>query len=405
MKNIRAQFPILKQKINGQDLIYFDNAATSQKPQVVINAVSEFYSKYNSNIHRGLNPLVDQATQMYEEARISVAKFINAQSAAEVIFTRNTTESINLVAQSFGRKFLKAGDTVVLSICEHHSNIVPWLQLKEELNINLEFIDLNKSGELDLSEAEKLLNNKKVKLLSIQSASNTLGLTHDIDKLLDLAKKNNVVSLVDAAQSISHQQIDVQKLNCDFLVFSGHKMFGPTGIGVLYGKKDLLNKMPAWQGGGDMIGEVFLDHFTVNDLPHKFEAGTPNIVGAIGLKAAIDFIQDISWKEIKAQEVDLTKYLLTKLSKLDFIKIYGSTNLVNHLPVLGFNIKGVHAHDVADILGEKGIMIRAGQHCTQPLHDYLQIPATARVSLSIYNTKQEVDKLVEELQKIYIKFK
>ena len=404
MIDLAAQFPILNKKTNGQDLIYFDNAATTQKPQSVIDVVSDFYHNFNSNVHRGMNPLADQATQLYEQARQTVADFINAKSTQEIVFTRNTTESINLVAKTYGRQFLQTGEIVVLSICEHHSNIVPWLQLKEEIGIKLEFIPLDKSGVLDLAAAEKLLSNPKTKLFSIQSASNALGLTHDINQLLDLASQKNIITLVDAAQSICHQQIDVQKLNCDFLAFSGHKMFGPTGIGVLYGKKDLLNKINPFLGGGEMISEVYQDHFIANELPYKFEAGTPNIAGAIGLAAAIEFIQNIGWVEISKIEAQLTEYLLNKLDSLNFVEVYGYLDKANHLPVVAFNIKGIHAHDVADILGEQGIMIRAGQHCTQPLHDSLQIEATARVSLSIYNTKQEIDKLIEDLKKIYNKF-
>jgi cysteine desulfurase / selenocysteine lyase len=400
MEKIRSQFPILKQKINNQDLIYFDNAATTQKPAFVIDAISEFYSKYNSNVHRGLNPLADEATEMYEQSRATITDFIQAKSNQEIIFTRNTTESINLVAKTYGRQFLQAGDIVVLSICEHHSNVVPWLQLKEEKGIELQFIPLDKTGKLDLLATKKILADPKVKFLSIQSASNTLGIMHPIKEILSLASED-VVTLVDAAQSISHFPIDVQDLGCDFLAFSGHKMFGPTGIGILYGKKELLSKMPVWLSGGDMIAEVYQDRFIANELPYKFEAGTPNIAGAIGLAAAIKFI---NYNEIDNAEKELAGYLLDKLSSLDFIEVYGCVEKANHLPTVAFNIAGVHAHDVADILGEQGIIIRAGQHCTQPLHDSLQIAATARVSLSIYNTKQEIDRLAEELEKIYNKF-
>lgn len=393
-------FPILNKKINHQKMIYFDNAATTQKPKAVINAINNFYSNLNSNIHRSINPLAEVATLEYEVARKKIASFINAKSTKEIILTSGTTESINLVAQSYAANFLKKDDQIVLGIAEHHSNFVPWLQLKKKID----FIPLAKDYFLDIEKAKKLIKNPKVKILAIQHASNVLGSINNIKELINEAKKNNVITIVDAAQSAAHLPIDVQKLGCDFLAVSAHKMFGPTGIGVLYGREELLEKMPAWKGGGDMISKVSCANFSPNKLPYKFEAGTPNIAGAIGFGAAIDFIQKIGLKNIVSQELELTKYFLTKIKKIDFVKLYGPSTHKNRLPVFSFTIDGVHPHDAGDILGEQGIILRAGHHCAQPLHDKLKIPATLRASLAFYNTKSEIDMFIDKLIIVYKKF-
>lgn len=405
-KKIRKQFPILKTKMNGKPLIYFDNGATTQKPWHVIDTVSDYYEKYNANVHRSLNPLAEKATLAYEDSRKLIAKFING-SPSETIFTSGTTESLNLVAQSWGRNNLKKGDRVVLTITEHHSNIVPWLQLKKEIGIEVVFISL-KDGALDIAEAKKLITHKNTKVVAFQLVSNTLGVIHDYEKLLELAREQNAITVIDAAQAMAHMEINVHELGCDFLAFSGHKMFGPTGIGILWGRKKLLREMSAWQGGGEMIHEVFVDKFTENDTPYKFEAGTPNIAGAIGLGAAVEFINALGdedkFEAFNNHEKNLTEYLLYKLGELDFITIFGHTNSAQKIPTIAFEMKDVHGHDVGDLLGNAGIAVRAGHHCTQPLHDSLKVTSTVRVSLSIYNTEKEIDILVEELKKIHEKF-
>lgn len=423
MENIRTQFPILAKKINEQPLIYFDNAATTQKPQAVIDAVKYFYENHNANVHRGMNPLADEATKLYEAARDTVKTFINAASRQEVVFTSGATAGINLVAQAWGRQNLKKGDRVVLSIAEHHANFVPWLQLKE-LGVEIDVIPLQNSSttpdpslqrrgklsnsfSLDLEKAEELLQQDNVKLLAITLCSNVLGgIEHEIVKrLCAVAREQGIVTLVDAAQAIAHIPVDVQGLGCDFLVFSGHKLFGPTGIGIVYGRKGLLETIPAWQGGGDMIREVFTDRFTPNDLPYKFEAGTPNIAGAIGLDAAIGFINTIGWSEIEKREQELAAYFSEKVTASPFITLQGADSAENRAPVFSLVIEGVHAHDAADLLGQEGIIVRAGHHCAQPLHDYLGITATLRASLAFYNTEAEIDRFFEVLEKIYLKFK
>ncbi len=403
MEEIRSQFPILQEEINGQSLVYFDNGATTQKPKAVVEAVSDFYLTSNSNVHRSMNCLAESATEKYEAAREKIRKFINAASVQEIVFTRNATESLNLVARTWGEINLQEGDVIVLSIAEHHSNIVPWLQLAEKKKIKLEFIDL-KDGQLNLPLANKLLDNPQVKLLTIQTISNTLGIKHDLTNLLAKAKDRGIKVLLDASQSSGHEPLDVQKLDCDWLAFSSHKTFGPTGLGVLYGRKEILAAMPAFLGGGDMIDEVFTDKFTTNELPYKFEAGTPHIAGVVGLGAAVDFIQQLGWEKIQAQEKKLTEYLLTAMGKLDFVEIYGHREINHHIPTVAFNINGIHGHDVGDLLGQAGIAVRAGQHCTQPLHDYLEIPGTVRASLSFYNTTAEIDKLIAVLKEINNKF-
>lgn len=401
--SVRKNFPILKTKVYSHDLVYLDNAATTQKPQVMIEALSEFYSHYNANVHRSLNPLAECATKKYEETRQTVADFLSAQKN-EIIFTRNTTEGINLVAKTFGRSFLKSGDVVLLSVSEHHSNIVPWLQLKKEVGIELAYLPIDKNGYLDI-EQFKIMLTDKVKLISFQAASNVLGSVHDYQMILKLAKAKNITTLLDAAQIVAHESLDVKELACDFLVFSAHKMFGPTGVGVLYGRKELLQMMPAFLGGGDMIEQVLKDNFTTNSIPHKFEAGTPNIADVVAFKSSLEFLRNLTWEYIQTEERELTDYLWQEFSKLDFVNIYGQNLANKHLPIVSFNLKNAHAHDVAEILGEQGIIVRAGQHCTQVLHDTLGVPATVRASLTFYNTKKEIDILIKALKDIYQKFK
>lgn len=398
----RADFPILNTKINGHSLIYFDNASTAQKSRFVIETVNDFYKNNNANVHRGLNPLADEATKKYEDARSLTAGFINAHQT-EIIFTGGTTAGINLVARSWGEANLRAGDVVVLSIAEHHANIVPWLQLQEKIGIKLEYIPLKKDGAWDLAAAQKLLNKRRVKLLAFSQVSNVLGIINPVAKLIKLANKKGIVTLIDAAQSIVHFKIDVKQLGCDFLVFSGHKLGGPTGIGVLYGRQKILESMPAFMGGGDMISFVKIDSFGVNSLPYKFEAGTPNIAGAIGLGRALQYLNRVGYGEIIKQEKNLTNYFLNKIKKLESVRILGTAK--SKLPIFALTIKGIHPHDASDILGQQGIVLRAGHHCAEPLHNYLGLPASLRASLSFYNTKAEIDHFVSSLRELIKAFK
>ena len=352
-----------------------------------------------------MNPLGEKATKMYEGARKTVAQFIGAKNSEEIIFTKNATESLNLIAKTLGKKILKKGDTIVLAITEHHSNVVPWLELKKEIGIDLLYILLDENGNFDMEAAKKHLSEKNVKILSIAHASNALGTILPIEEIIKVAKINKVIVIVDVAQSVAHIPIDVQRLGCDFLVFSGHKMYGPTGIGVVWGRKKILESMPLFLGGGDMILEVTQDDFIAKELPWKFEAGTPHIAGAIGLAAAVEYLQSIGFEKIQKIEKEITEYLYKKLSSLEILEIYGPKTDKNHLPLYAFNVKGVHAHDVADLLGNAGICIRAGHHCTMPLHRFLGIPASARASLAFYNTKEEIDIFVKALIEIHKKFK
>jgi len=397
MNAIRKHFPFLEEKFNNKPLIYFDNAATTQKPAEVLDTIQAYYKKMNANVHRSINPLGELATKFYEQARADVAKFINAPSEKEIIFTKNATEGLNLIAQTFGDKHLKIGDRVVLTVSEHHSNIVPWLQQKKKKGIIVEYIPLEKNSQkLDVKEAEKILRKKNVKILSVSYASNALGTIHPVKKLTALAKKKNVFVVIDAAASVAHLSTDVKKIGCDFLVFSGHKMYGPTGIGVVWGKKEILDSLPPFLGGGEMIEEVHKNSFTTNEVPHKFEAGTPNIAGAIGLSSAIQFISSIGFKNIVVYEQELTKYLFESLQSIPSLKRYG-VDAGSSLPTAAFTLGSIHAHDVGEILGRSGIMIRSGNHCAQILHNDLKIASTARVSLSIYNTKKEIDVLKKSL--------
>ena len=399
VNKIREQFPIFERETsNGVPLIYLDSTATSQKPLSVIDAMNDYYRRSNANIHRGVHTLAEEATAMYEDARAKIANFINAGSARQVIYTRNTTESINLVAYSWARANLKQGDLVVLTEMEHHSNIVPWHMLQAERGIELDFIPVTEDGLLDLDVYKTLLN-RTPKLVSFTHMSNVLGTINLAAEIIRLAHEAGAVTMVDAAQSVPHLKVDVQALNADFFAFSAHKMCGPTGIGVLYGKTELLESMPPFLGGGDMIKEVKLRSFRPNSLPHKFEAGTPAIAEAVGFGAAVDYLESIGMDAIAAYEHEITEYALERLEEVPGIKLFGPS--VDHKGgVASFTFDGVHPHDVAQILDRDGIAVRAGHHCAQPLHEKYGIPATSRASFYLYNTKKEVDMLVNGLYKV-----
>ena len=396
INEIRNHFPILSQKVRGKQLVYLDNAATTQKPQVVIDTITKYYSEQNSNIHRGVHFLSQQATVAYEDARKKIQQFINAPKQEQIIFTKGTTDGINLVANSFGKRFIKEGDEVIISALEHHSNIVPWQILCEDRGAKLKVIPINQKGEILLDEFEKLLS-PKTKLVAVNHISNSLGTINPIEKMISLAHNVGAKVLIDGAQAVAHTKVDVQQLDCDFYVFSGHKLFGPTGIGVLYGKEELLNAMPPYQGGGDMIKTVTFEKTTYNDLPHKFEAGTPNIVGGIGLGAAIDYVNNIGLESIAQQENDLLHYATQQLKTINGIRFIGEAE--HKTSVISFLVNDLHPFDVGTILDQLGIAVRTGHHCTQPLMDFYQIPGTIRASFSFYNTKEEVDSLVEGLKK------
>ncbi|AFY73647.1 cysteine desulfurase-like protein, SufS subfamily [Synechococcus sp. PCC 7502] len=392
----RPDFPILDQDINGHPLIYFDNAASSQKPLQVLNAWRNYYEHDHSNVHRGAHTLSRRATEGYEAARDKVAKFINARSAQEIIYTRNATEAINLVAYSWGMANLKAGDEVILSAMEHHSNIVPWQIVAQKTGAVLKFVQLTKSEEFDLDHYKSLLSDR-TKLVSIVHISNTLGCINPIAEVITLAHHYGAKVLIDACQSVPHMPINVQEIDCDWLVASGHKMCAPTGIGFLYGKSEILNQMPPFLGGGEMIAEVYLDHSTYADLPHKFEAGTPAIGEAIALGAAVDYLTAIGMERIHRYEQELISYLIPQLQDIPELKIYG--NLNHRAGLASFSATGyIHAHDIAQLLDQEGIAIRSGHHCTQPLHRYLGITGTARASLYFYNTKAEIDAFIFSLK-------
>jgi cysteine desulfurase/selenocysteine lyase len=396
INEIRNHFPILSQKVRGKQLVYLDNAATTQKPQTVIDTITKYYSEQNSNIHRGVHFLSQQATVAYEDARKKIQQFINAPKQEQIIFTKGTTDGINLVANSFGKRFIKAGDEVIISALEHHSNIVPWQILCEDRGAKLKVIPINQKGEILLDEFEKLLS-PKTKLVAVNHISNSLGTINPIEKMIALAHNVGAKVLIDGAQAVAHTKVDLQQLDCDFYVFSGHKLFGPTGIGVLYGKEELLNAMPPYQGGGDMIKTVTFEKTTYNDLPHKFEAGTPNIAGGIGLGAAIDYVNNIGLQNIAQQENDLLHYATQQLKTINGIRFIGEAE--HKTSVISFLVNDLHPFDVGTILDQLGIAVRTGHHCTQPLMDFYQIPGTIRASFSFYNTKEEVDVLVEGLKK------
>ena len=394
---IRDQFPILNKKINNHQLVYFDNAATTQKPKKVINAINEYYSEYNANIHRGIHTLAEKATNEYEKTRKSVSQFINSKSEKEIIFTRGTTEGINLIASSFVKNFLKKEDEIIISEMEHHSNIVPWQMICEENGIVLKTINVLENGEIDLDNFKELINDK-TKFLSIVHTSNTLGTVNPIKQLIEICKKNNIITMVDGAQASAHSKINVQDLNCDFFVLSAHKMYGPTGVGIVYGKEEILEKMPPYMGGGEMIKEVNFQKTTYNELPYKFEAGTPNIGDVIGFNKALSFINDIGFDNISSYEKKLKDYASNLLNKIDGLKILGNSK--NKIGIFSFTLNKVHYYDLGLLLDSKGIAIRTGHHCTQPLMDKFNLEGTARVSLAIYNTKEEIDYFVEKIKKL-----
>ena len=397
VKKIREDFPILKTQIRGKQLCYLDNAATTQKPQVVIDTLSEYYKSYNSNIHRGVHTLSEIATAAFEEAREKVRKFINAKSSKEIIFTRGTTESINLVANSFGRSNLNEGDEIIITGMEHHSNIVPWQLIASEKNAKIKVVPITDSGELILDEFEKLIT-ERTKIISVVYVSNSLGTINPVEKIIEIAHKHNIPVLIDAAQAVSHIPVDVQKLDCDFFAFSGHKLYGPTGIGVLYGKENLLDQMPPFMGGGDMISKVTFDKTTYNELPFKFEAGTSNIADAIGLGAAIDYVQSIGLESISGYEKHVLDYATKLVSDIDGLRIIGTAPMKSS--VISFVLDKVHPHDVGTFLDYEGIAVRTGHHCTQPLMERFCIPATSRASFAMYNTIEEAEILVKGINKV-----
>jgi cysteine desulfurase / selenocysteine lyase len=397
IEKLRGLFPILHQEVHGKPLVYFDNAATTQKPQSVIDALSGYYQKDNANIHRGAHALADRSTQYFESTRETVRDFINARESAEIILTKGTTESINLVAATYGRKFIHAGDEIIISTMEHHSNIVPWQMLCEEKGAVLKVIPINDAGEILLEEFEKLLS-VRTKLVSIVHASNALGTINPVRSIIAKAHQVGAKVLLDGAQSTSHLMIDVQELDCDFMAFSAHKLYGPTGLGVLYGKREVLESMPPYQGGGEMIKEVSFEGTTYSEIPFKFEAGTPNIGDVIAFKKALEFIQDLGKEAIKAHEDELLEYAVAKLSDIKgFVPVGVAKEKVS---VLSFCIQGMHPFDVGVMLDAKGIAVRTGHHCTQPLMKRFGLEGTVRASFAVYNTKSEIDILADAVQKI-----
>ena len=393
---IRKQFPVLARKVKEKNLVYFDNAATAQKPQVVIDALVNYYHQYNSNIHRGIHSLAEEATAAFEATRDTVKEFINAKYREEIIFTRGVTEGINLVASTWGRQNIKEGDEIIISGMEHHSNIVPWQMLCLEKKAKLKVIPVDDNGELVMSEYEKLITSK-TKLVSIVHASNSLGTINPVKEVIEIAHQHNILVLVDGAQSSVHLNIDMQDMDCDFFVISSHKIYGPTGVGVLYGKKELLEEMPPYMGGGEMIKEVTFDKTTYNDLPYKFEAGTPNIADTVAFKAALDFVNEVGKDNISKHEETLTKYAMEKLSKIDGVRLIGTAK--HKTSVVSFIVDGVHPQDMGIILDNYGIAVRTGHHCCQPLMNSFEIPGTIRASFAMYNTKEEVDELVKGVEK------
>ncbi|GEO79121.1 cysteine desulfurase [Companilactobacillus mindensis DSM 14500] len=395
-QKIRNDFPILNQKVNGEPLVYLDSAATSQKPQAVIDGLIHYYQNDNANVHRSVYTLGQRATEEYENARQKVQRFINAKEDKEVIFTKGATDSLNLVASTYGEEHIKAGDEIVISIMEHHSNLIPWQQLAIRKQAKLKYIGLTKNGELDMKDAAQQITDK-TKIVAIAHASNVLGVTNDIKELARIAHSHNAVIVADGAQAVPHQKVDVQDLDVDFYAFSGHKMLSPMGIGVLYGKKALLEAMRPYQYGGEMIDFVEKQKSTWTDLPWKFEAGTQNVAGAIGLGEAIDYLNEIGIDQVKAHEEELVEYLLPKLLQDQDLEVYGPHDPKKHNGVISFNIKGLHPHDVATALDMEGISVRAGHHCAQPLMKELGVVATVRASFYLYNTKADADKLLRAI--------
>ncbi|GAA4972092.1 cysteine desulfurase [Algibacter aquimarinus] len=395
VEDIRKDFPILSRKVNGKPLVYFDNAATSQTPQQVIDVIVDYYSNYNANIHRGVHTLSQEATDLYEQARQKIQTHFNAKFSHEIIFTSGTTHGINLVANGFST-LLKEGDEIIVSALEHHSNIVPWQMLCERTGATLKVIPMNEDGELVMTEFDKLLS-KNTKLVFVNHISNALGTINPIEYIIEKTHKVGAAVLIDGAQSSPHIKPDVQKLNTDFYVTSAHKICGPTGVGMLYGKEEWLKKLPPYQGGGEMISEVTFEKTTYADLPHKFEAGTPNICGGIAFGAAIDYMNTVGFENIAAYENELLKYGTEKLLEIDGLKIYGTSK--HKTSVISFNLKGIHPYDVGTILDKLGIAVRTGHHCAQPIMDFYKIPGTIRASFSFYNTKEEIDIFIEGVKK------
>lgn len=394
--SIRRQFPALSREVKGKPLVYFDNAATTQKPQAVIDALVNYYSNYNANIHRGIHTLAEEATAAFEATRDAVQKFINAESREQIIFTGGTTEGINLVAQTWARQNIKAGEEIIVSNMEHHSNIVPWYLVAQEKGAVLKVIPINENGELIMEEFEKLLS-PKTRLVSVVHVSNALGTINPVKTIIDKAHAIGAMVLLDGAQSTVHLDIDVQELDCDFFAFSSHKIYGPTGVGVLYGKKHLLESMPPYQGGGEMIREVYFNNITYNDLPYKFEAGTPNIADTVAFKAALDFTKQMGKEKIRKHENELLHYATEQLEQISGLKIIGKAK--NKISVISFVIDKVHPQDLGILLDNRGIAVRTGHHCAQPLMDCYKIPGTTRASFAMYNTREEIDALITGLQK------
>ncbi len=396
VNKIRADFPILQRKVYGKPLVYLDNAATTQKPQAVLDTLNKYYTSYNSNIHRGVHALSQEATENFNYARAKVMHFINAVHSKEIIFVRGATEGINLVAQTFGRQNINEGDEIIISEMEHHSNIVPWKMLADERGAKLKVIPVTDEGELNLAKYKKLFS-ERTKIVAVSHVSNVLGTVNPVEEIVEIAHEHGVPVLLDGAQAAPHIKVDVQKIDCDFYVFSGHKVYGPTGIGVLYGKMDLLDKMPPYQGGGDMICTVTFKKIKYRPLPSKFEAGTPNIAGSIALKAALDYVDKVGIENIQKHEEALLKYATTEILKIPGVKILGTAK--NKVGVLAFTVKGVHPHDIGTILDQEGIAIRTGYHCAQPLGDRFNVPATARASFAMYNTLDEVKHFIVATKK------
>ncbi len=396
IEHIRKEFPILHQKVNGYPLVYLDNAATTQKPQLVIDAISHYYTAMNANIHRGAHYLANLSTTKYEETREKVKLFLNASENSEIIFTSGTTDGINLVAQTWGRQNIKAGDEILLSMLEHHSNIVPWQMLAEEKGAVIRVIPIHENGEWNLTDINSLLNSK-TKLVAVNHVSNSLGTINPVNDLIRKAHEVGAVILLDGAQAVAHFPVDVQQLDCDFYVFSAHKLYGPTGTGVLYGKESLLEEMPPWRGGGEMIKSCSFVKTTYNELPYKFEAGTPNIEGVIALGAAIDFVNHLGWAELHEREVSLLNYATEAILELDKVRIFGTA--AEKVGVISFQVEDIHPYDLGTLLDKQGVAVRTGHHCTEPLWNYYGVAGSVRISFSVYTTKHEIDLFIAALKK------
>lgn len=399
LRALKADFPILQRVINGKPIVYLDSAATSQKPQVVLDALNDYYRRYNANVHRGIYRLAEEATAGYEGARAKVARFIGAADSAEVVFVRNTTEAINLVAYSWGLANIRAGDEIVLTEMEHHSNLVPWIMLAERTGAKLRYIPFDSGGELDLDAAHQLIGDR-TRLVSLVHMSNVLGTINPVAEIADLAHRHGALVLVDGAQSVPHLGVKVADLHCDFLAFSAHKMLGPTGIGALWARREILEAMPPFLGGGEMIAQVYLDRATYNQVPWKFEAGTPNIADAIGWGVAIDYLESIGMATVRAHEIELTEYALERLGEEPDVVLYGPRDARKKGGVVAFNVGAVHSHDVAAVLDADGVCIRVGHHCCQPMMRKLDVPGTARASFYIYNDREDIDRLVASLANV-----